>query len=482
MMAWLRNLLTALAAFGLSWAGAIGYWRANNRMPATDDLILLLVALPLALLLAFWLGKKLWRRLSVPAAAASSASPAASAAAAANSGAVPTPALAPLLVLASALRSPHGASADALRAALQGRQARPALDTELVDEYGYPVLSARIADAGAAALLAREEIGAWLAAQAAPAPRFSDEQWRALALGGDVVRELAAGLPMLPETAPRPVLRLLPVWQEGWRQEQRHAALLWFRHLLGEAGWPAASVAIPSELGAADAAEANAGEAAAVLARLLALPAPEGGRLALVLACGSQVGEAGIDALAAAGALFSARNMQGQIPGEGAAALLLADPNLAAAFAPYATSGDAAPAELRAVALARRTVSADDDKRADSAALRGVGAEALAGARSEAAAVTLVAADTDHRSGRVMEAMGLMSDGLSHLDAGADLLSVGAACGSCGAVTYLTALALAAQEAPERNGPVLCIANLDPWRRSAAVLHPAAAPPAPVSA
>jgi hypothetical protein len=480
-MAWLRKLLTALAAFGLSWAGAVGYWRANNRMPATDDLILLLIVLPLALLTAFWLGKKLWRRLSMPAAAGAATSTSTASAASAPAAAPVSP---PLRIVAAALRSPHGMSAEALGAALLAQQARPQLDGELVDDHGYPVLAARIADIDSAA--AREEIGAWLQTQtpALPPSRFDDAQWRALAAGDAVVRELAATLAAalpaisaLPAPS-RPVLRLLPLWQDGWRQEERQAALAWFRHLLTTAGWPQESLSVPSELGASDAAEANGGDAAAVLARLLAMPAPaDGGRLALVLACGSLIGESGIDTLSGAGALFTSRHMQGQIPGEGAAALLLADAGLAAVVAP--THDAQPPAELVSIATARRGASADEDKRGDSTALRAAGAEALATARCDAAAVTLIAADTDHRTSRVMETMGLMSDGLSHLDAGADLLSVGAACGSCGAVTYLTALVLAASEAQERNGAVLCIGNLDAWRRSAAVLRPGLAAPAP---
>jgi hypothetical protein len=213
---------------------------------------------------------------------------------------------------------------------------------------------------------------------------------------------------------------------------------------------------------------ADGDDAAAVLARLLG-GAPDGGQVALVLACGSLLGETSIDALSNVGQLFSSRHPQGQIPGEGAAALLLADAASAAAIAAH----DPRPLpELRAVVQARRAGSADAGKRVDAATLRAAGTEALAAAGSAAAQVTVIAADTDHRGSRVMEVMGLLSDELPHLDAGDDLLSIGAACGSCGDVTYLTALAVAAHACTARDGAALCIGNQDPYRRSVAVLLP----------
>ncbi|AXA90913.1 hypothetical protein [Massilia sp. YMA4] len=86
--------------------------------------------------------------------------------------------------------------------------------------------------------------------------------------------------------------------------------------------------------------------------------------------------------------------------------------------------------------------------------------------------VLLRAADTDHRGNRTMELMDRVSNRLKQLDASADLASVGMACGSSGAATYLTALALARQDVTERGAPVLCIGNLDPYRRDAALLAP----------
>ncbi|MYM95833.1 hypothetical protein GTP90_18395, partial [Rugamonas sp. FT81W] len=73
MAAWLKNLMTTILAFGASWLGAVWFWRSTNRVPATDDLVLYLLVLPLALLAAFWLGRKVYSGISVPAAATSTA-------------------------------------------------------------------------------------------------------------------------------------------------------------------------------------------------------------------------------------------------------------------------------------------------------------------------------------------------------------------------------------------------------------------------
>ncbi|MCX7289921.1 MAG: hypothetical protein NTY28_02165, partial [Janthinobacterium sp.] len=77
-----RRCLLVLAVFALCWGGAIWYWRASTRVPTAGDLAGAMLVLPLSLLLAFWLGKKLLARLAAgPAmAAAATAAPQAQAA------------------------------------------------------------------------------------------------------------------------------------------------------------------------------------------------------------------------------------------------------------------------------------------------------------------------------------------------------------------------------------------------------------------
>lgn len=468
MLAWLKPLGFAAGAFSVCWIGAIWYWRANNRMPATDDLIVFLLVLPLALLLLVWIGRKVHTRMSA-AAAASAAAPVA----AAEVAAAPAPAAPSLTIVAAAVRAPHGQSPDELHAMLAEGSARPALDDGLYDDHGFPVMTARVADNDPAAL--REDVEPWLTARGLDASSFSDEQWRALNAGSAVLTELAAWLAMHPHIAEHtaridtraptalPLLHLLPVWAADWSTETRALADEWLRHLLVQAGWPRDRLA-PT------ATQANA-HVNGLLNTLLAHAAtdPTAPVLAVVLACDSRLSEGAIDALSGAGRLFTARNAQGEVPGEGAAALLVADAAQAALLAP----GEDATL-LRGAASAELPGSADVAKRVDGNVLRRTTEALLQHAQVAAADIAALTADTDHRTGRVMEVMDLVSEQFKELDPAADLASVGAACGSCGAVTYLTALALARQAALERSAPVLCIGNLDPYRRDVALVAPAA--------
>jgi hypothetical protein len=89
--------------------------------------------------------------------------------------------------------------------------------------------------------------------------------------------------------------------------------------------------------------------------------------------------------------------------------------------------------------------------------------------------VSALFADAAHRSNRVLEAMALAHDDLPHLDAGIDVRTTGPACGQCGAVAFLAALALARRQALDGAGAVLCVGNADPVHRSVAVVRPAGA-------
>jgi hypothetical protein len=481
-MIWLRNAALTTAAFGGSWGGAIWFWRETNRMPGTGDLVLYMLVLPVLLLTAWWLGRKAWTRITMPAAAGATAD----AGAAETQAPAAPPRLPGLSIAAAAVRAPHGESVAELRAALAGNGARPALDSELYDDGGYPIMSARLADAGADML--KEEFNQWLGASMQADPHFEDDQWRALAAGSAVVSELAAqaGLhehlrpwleqqqdrlqgrlpPNTPAAAEPPALQLLAVWPAEWRPEQREVAQQWLRHLIIQSGWPRERLA-PT---AAPSLDHGADDAGQVLAALLKRGADaQRPCLAIVIAAGSHLSEAGVSRLSGHAALFTASNAQGLIPGEGAAGLVLAD-------AAQARLLDAAARNvLQAIGAGRRAASADGVKRDTDTSLADLTAQVLRDSHAEAAQVALVTADTGHRTSRVMELMSIVTASTPQLDPGADVIGVAASCGSCGAVTFMTALALADAEAQDRAGPVLCISNEDPYRRCAALITPAAA-------
>jgi hypothetical protein len=70
--------------------------------------------------------------------------------------------------------------------------------------------------------------------------------------------------------------------------------------------------------------------------------------------------------------------------------------------------------------------------------------------------------------------MGLSTPAIAQVDAADDIVRIGLGSGSCGAVPFVTVLALARHYALERQAPVLCIGNEDPILRSAALVRPPA--------
>ncbi len=465
MLTWMKKLFAGAATFGATWIGAVWYWRENNRMPDTGDLALYLLVVPLLLLAAFWAGRKVYRGM---AAAGVAAAATASAAEPALPAVPPPPPAVALSIVAVAIRAPHGGSAQALLAAVAEGEARPSLDPELEDDAGYPVMTARVQELDEPAL--RDDLTDWLRKRGTEPGELADEQLRALAAGGAVAAELAGHLAVHPqleahaahvarrEPSPLPMLQLHAALTHGWTPPHRAIAGEWLRHLVTAAGWPADRIAAAPE-------QRDADDIVPILQGLLAAEQP----FAIVVACGSHIGPDAIDGMTAAGTLFTSRRQQGQIPGEGAAGLLLA----ATAQAKLLALDDAPFPALRAVASERRADSADAAKKPDAQPLLAACTRALDQAHCAPDAVKFVAADTDHRTGRVMELMGAVSAALPQLDPAADVAAIGATCGACTPVTFVTTLALGSREALLREAPVLCIGNLDPYRRDVAVIAPA---------
>jgi hypothetical protein len=461
MRPWIKASLLVLLVVALCWGGAIWFWSETNRMPATQDLVLYLLVLPLGVLLAIWLGRKLIAAMAAaPVAAAAAASPA--------DAATPPPAphAAPLALLAAALRMPHGASPDALSSALRENKARCELDEMLVDDAGFPVMTARSDEAEDESL--KEEMLAWLAQQGVADFELEDEQWRALTLATAVAAELAgaAAGQLLPAEGQPPLLHLLPLLPLDWAIDERRAGGLWLQHVVSQAGWPLARISLAAEMPA----DARGASPSAVLGRLAHQGTLSGQPLVgLVVAGASHIGDASIGKWEGSGTMFSATRPQGLIPGEGAAGLLLTDLRQAQGIdgAQYML--------LQLEADARRHNSADEAKKVDAKLLGTMTEKVLTGAGAQADKVALLVSDTGHRTSRVLELMELASAALPHLDAEADMLRLGGASGTCGAVPFVAALALAHHHATELEAPVLCISNEDPYRRSAVLVRPAAA-------
>jgi hypothetical protein len=185
----------------------------------------------------------------------------------------------------------------------------------------------------------------------------------------------------------------------------------------------------------------------------------------MVVASASNIGDATVAQWAASGSLFTSSQAHGRIPGEGAAGLLI--------------SSQGGCAEGTTIALmdgieeARRDLSADETKRNDPKLLGELLERALKRNGMNAPDVAMLIADTGHRTGRVVELTAHVSAGLPQLDETDDVVRVGVACGTCGAVPFITSLALGRHYVLEREAPVLCVSNEDPYRRVVALMRPA---------
>ena len=438
---WIRQALVAIAVFVACWGGASVWWRVGARVPATSEWVLQLFGLPVTVLVAgFAVHKWIAQRGAVQADTPPRQATTTRAVAAAS----PVHAQ-HLAILATALRSPHGASPEELAVAIADNEARPDLDRDLLDDDGFPVLCARCKDARDDAL--REDVTDWLAAHGGIEANFSDEQWRALTLANSVVAELAgrAAIEWTVRDDAMPRLQVLPLLPADWSQGQRDAAAAWLRHATAQAGWR-------GEIGAA----LRGTDPVAGIAAAGTTPG-----VTLVVAAASHVGEATVARWASEQVLFTAARPQGMMPGEGAVGLLLAgasDGQAVALLAPFAQAQVETPADARGRGTGR--------------VLAGLVERTLADAEVDAGDVAMIVADTGHRSRPVYELMEYAATTMRQLDGSADIVRVGASSGDCGVVPFVTALALAAHYAGARRAPVLCLANEVPGRRIGALVRP----------
>lgn len=122
----------------------------------------------------------------------------------------------------------------------------------------------------------------------------------------------------------------------------------------------------------------------------------------------------------------------------------------------------------------RPDTSADDTKRVDPSLLLELAEQASKAAAVDISQISMVVADTAHRPNRVLELMGLSAPAIPQVDAADDIVRIGLGSGSCGAVPFVTVLALARHYALERGAPILCVGNEDPYLCTAALVRPPA--------
>lgn len=447
----LRPLAFAALVFGAVWCAMILRWRASNRVPNGVDVGLYLVALPLGLLLGFVLLRKgidaAKRRRETAATAPDDADAPAPTAPHDPSLAWRLPILAADALLAA------GDSPAALAAAASAAQ-RPALHPQLRDSQGLPVFAAEVADVDTDALDASlpDEAQDW-----------DPSRLRTLALAGTLAERMLEEHfePLRAATtarAPTPALTLEWLLPARWNDAERQTAQAWLAGRLAAQGWAAPQLAL--DVRAID-------EGAAALRRLDELNCAFNGDATpgprLLLASDSNLDEATLRAWEAARRLHGARRPEGQVPGEGAAALLLAAPS---------PRPETAQAHLHRLRVARRERPVDAPQRLQADTLRELLGHALAQAGLEAGAAAPLVGDTDLRGSRTAEAMHLAEQALPEHDPAEALLPLGVANGECGAALALALVAVAAQLAAETQQPAAILSHHDASLRAVAVVTP----------
>lgn len=474
------GLLVAIAC--LVWVGVLWRWQSTQRDMSADDILLYLGALPVTLFVLVLASGWAWRGVAQRAAATAEAAPAAGAAPAhcsAGTTAEEAERHATVQLLAAHVASGAGASLDETLDSVAAGAPRPALDDGLRDAQGLPVMAARAK--GLEVEATAQRLAALALSEGRDIEPMSESTLRAMALLapvlGAVVDDLAAWSERLrprrpqagaPADTPRRV-RVLPVWPGSMSTAQRHSADAWLMTTLqAQATGLVAAGAWVLRPGLA----CSGPELWLETERLLSLLERDGqDDLVLVTACHSDLDAPTIDLLDNAGKLFGARHPKGVIPGEGAAALVLAGP----LWPPAAPDAPPSPHVHRA-AIARRDKPVDAAGRVSAELAGELLRQSLVAAQAEATSAAGLACDADQHSPRGAEMHGAALAELSHLEPGDDHCTVGQLSGRTGAVATLMAVAMAARRAVASQRPWVALSVADPHWRLALLARPAAPP------
>ena len=471
-------LLLLAFIFALVWGVTLWRWDSTRRLIETRDVVLYLFFLPvcawLAVLLVRWAWKSSAKPAVAPAAVAATAAPAQTAEA---SGAEQERAWS-FTLLWQGLHTSAAPDAAGTAAALAGGQHRPKLDPTLRDPDGRPVLSGRAEGVDGAVdaaktewkqlvlpanLTAAQDALKQAAALDAQAPWLRvvgllQLQWRA------ALDQLDEALPPprsdapMPRSIPRLAVRCgVPAhWPQGQRSLVEQWLLQTLKQRRAELAGVAAVTVQPLESGDE---LLSAGEQQLVLWRREQIDG-----LLLLLCADSTLDEQQLERWASAQQLLSGARTEGRVPGEGAAAVMLATGTWC---------GNAAELPLlHRIALVRRDKPADAAGRISSDVAERALADCLKAAQLPADKLAAVTSDADLRPRTVRELHGALQPVAEHLQAGEDVLNLSTACGDLGSARPLCLLSLAATHAAQLKQPVAALAVAPAHERLALLVLP----------
>lgn len=434
------------------WALVLGWWQTNDHQPTTGDMGLYLAALPVSLLAGFWLLRTFIDQLKnrpadgadlPPAAAPAASSPARDRTAEAERTWVAS-------LIGGSLVSTAGADAsDLMATTMEGRAPSP--DRELHGPDGLPVFAARVSDLDTEGVRenlheCRDGIADELA---------TPEMLRALTLIG---KALPAALEMLHESLAPPrdrvqtrVLWLTPDWPNALSAEL--AEWLQRTHLDGFGISPS-----NIELRAVH----DDGQVFEIIDEIIVtLNRTASAEIFLLIGAVSHIGDTTLDNWRSQNRLFSAQDQGGQIPGEAAAALILARPGTTQMTdAPLAV-------HLSRSASGKREKSADARGRVSGTLISDLIDTLLASAKLDPGKIAAVISDTDHRNSRLNELLAPSTERFPNLEPLRDTLALGTATGTVSPFGGLLALLCAAEAARNSSGAGLCVTNQHAFARAA---------------
>lgn len=485
----LKTLLLFTLVTFVVWVAVLWHWEVTHREMTVSDIVIYLGVLPLAivgLILAFgWAWKGAKERAAAPPAPAAGSGPAA------------PPAQedaqrhATVKVLAAHVCSPTGEAADDMLAAAEAGKPKPELFDALRDDDGRPVVCARIASMDTEAF--KQQLEPVLAAVRGHKPEWEHAAWpehvvraltalqepmgKALQSLQPWAQQLGAAPPddappasAAPTGKPNAMVRTLVAWPLEWSEFDIALANGWLRSCIGDVS----ATPIPASRFAVDAKPLTGEELLLKADQLLQLLAREGRNdVVLVAACHSGISEAAVGQLSRERRLFSPEHHpKGVMPGEGAAALVLALPQW-----PAAPDEEDPPVHLHRPCVAKRDKSIEAAGKVSSDCLRQAVGHALTAGRIEPDKVGALVCDADQHSQRSTELFGTTLELLPHLDPTEDMRLIGVGTGHTGVANALLVVAAAAARARSADKPTVALTLGDAFWRLALLVRPAAPQP-----
>lgn len=498
MSTFFRALAFLVAVCCLTWVGVLWWWQRTGHSAEVSDLVLYLGVLPLAVALALLGLRWAWQRGAAARAAASAAAGGGASVSPAGGGEGAGGAEAQArhatvqLVLAQAHTVAGEQAGDVLEAAAAGKPL-PRPDPELTNDEGLPVLCARMTDQALDLDTVRAELDAlWpavhkrladgpvnepgeqvLRALAALKPLLEAQRDWLLALHlaqRNALEDGGASIDRLPpaQRPPLPGLRVLLGWPAHWSAADQALARAWAERCLQ--GEPDAPGGLADGYAVTVTSLAGSGEELWWRADQMSHGAGRAPWL-LVAACDSDLAPERVAALTTTQRLYDATTRPGGcIPGEAAAALLLAP----ADWVPPADL-DVQTVRLHRPALLRRDKPIESPGRVGHRELAQALEQALSAAQVAAADLGMLVCDADLHSQRSAELYGMAVEALHHLDPVEDMRLLGKVTGHTGAASALVVLAATAEAVKAVNKPTLALGMADPHLRMALVLQPPSA-------